>query len=317
MRCGIYALWVSLYISINHFIDTAREQLRLAQLETETRESELQLLRAQVNPHFLFNALNTILAVAEEPQRVSETTHALADYLRFSLAQNSELHPLGKELDALENYLPADDDAQYVHIAGAETITGRKTFSGGIAHADEFAAGASLTEHGQYYTGAGWNITAGLLDAPDWNRYLPTGGLHRWYVNGELIGSMTSGAWRTYGSRLVVGAAIQQVIGSLSISSGTVTVNCTNANYNTLSLSENITAWSFTNYPTSYGQTIWIKIVQNASAAKTVAWPASFRWEGGVVPSVSTGLSAVDILAITSVDDGTTWQATLAKGWAA
>jgi sensor histidine kinase YesM len=105
LRCGIYALWVSLYISINHFIDTAREQLRLAQLETETRESELQLLRAQVNPHFLFNALNTILAVAEEPQRVSETTHALADYLRFSLAQNSELHPLGKELDALENYL--------------------------------------------------------------------------------------------------------------------------------------------------------------------------------------------------------------------
>lgn len=105
LRCGIYAFWVSLYISINHFIDTARERLRLAQLETETRESELRLLRAQVNPHFLFNALNTILAVADHPQRVTETTHALADYLRFSLAQNSELHPLGKELDALENYL--------------------------------------------------------------------------------------------------------------------------------------------------------------------------------------------------------------------
>ncbi len=105
LRCGIYAFWVSLYISINHFIDTARERLRLAQLEAETRESELRLLRAQVNPHFLFNALNTILAEAEQPQRVTEITHALADYLRFSLRQGSGLHPLGEELDALENYL--------------------------------------------------------------------------------------------------------------------------------------------------------------------------------------------------------------------
>lgn len=105
LRCAIYAFWVGLYVSINHFIDTTRERLRLVQLETERRESELRLLRAQVNPHFLFNALNTILAVAEEPQRVTETTHALANYLRFSLAQNSELYPLGEELDALENYL--------------------------------------------------------------------------------------------------------------------------------------------------------------------------------------------------------------------
>lgn len=105
LRCGIYALWVCLYISINHFIDSARERLRIAQLETETRESELRLLRAQVNPHFLFNALNTILAVADHPPRVTEITHSLAEYLRFSLAQTGALHPLGEELDALENYL--------------------------------------------------------------------------------------------------------------------------------------------------------------------------------------------------------------------
>jgi sensor histidine kinase YesM len=105
LRSCVYAFWISLYISINHFIDTARERLRIAQLDTETRESELRLLRAQVNPHFLFNALNTILAVADHPHRVTEITQSLADYLRFSLAQNSELHPLRKELDALENYL--------------------------------------------------------------------------------------------------------------------------------------------------------------------------------------------------------------------
>jgi hypothetical protein len=108
LRCATYAFWGCLYVGINHFIDTTHGRLRLARLEAETRESELRLLRAQVNPHFLFNALNTILAVADHPQRVTETTHALADYLRFSLAQNSELHPLGKELDALENYLQVE-----------------------------------------------------------------------------------------------------------------------------------------------------------------------------------------------------------------
>ena len=46
LRCGIYAFWVSIYVGINHFIDTARERLRLSQLEIESRESELRLLRA-------------------------------------------------------------------------------------------------------------------------------------------------------------------------------------------------------------------------------------------------------------------------------
>jgi sensor histidine kinase YesM len=105
LRCGIYAFWVSLYLGINHYIDSSREQLRLVQLESDKRDSELRLLRAQVNPHFLFNALNAILAEAENPDRVTKITHSLADYLRFSLEQTADLYPLGDELNALENYL--------------------------------------------------------------------------------------------------------------------------------------------------------------------------------------------------------------------
>ena len=110
LRCGLYAFWISGYVGVNHFIDTARERLRLAQLETAARESELRLLRAQVNPHFLYNALNAIVAENEagHPERVSTITHALADYLQFSLEQTNGLHPLGDELDALENYLQVE-----------------------------------------------------------------------------------------------------------------------------------------------------------------------------------------------------------------
>jgi LytS/YehU family sensor histidine kinase len=126
LRCGLYAFWISGYVGVNHFIDTARERLRLAQLETAARESELRLLRAQVNPHFLYNALNAIVAENEagHPERVSTITHALAEYLQFSLEQTNGLHPLGEELDALENYLQVEkirfeERLEYTLIADA------------------------------------------------------------------------------------------------------------------------------------------------------------------------------------------------------
>jgi hypothetical protein len=108
LRTLAYGCWLALYFGINYFIETSRDRLRLALLESETRESELRRLRAQVNPHFLFNALNSIIAEAERPERVIAITHLLADFLRFSLAQDGNMHPLGEELDVLESYLQVE-----------------------------------------------------------------------------------------------------------------------------------------------------------------------------------------------------------------
>jgi LytS/YehU family sensor histidine kinase len=74
----------------------------------DKQANDLKLLRAQVNPHFLFNALNSILAVCDEPQKVTAITQALADYLRFSLRGGDARQPLGEELDALESYLKVE-----------------------------------------------------------------------------------------------------------------------------------------------------------------------------------------------------------------
>ena len=105
MRWMFYWLWSVLYFGINYWLDTEHARLRLAQAEAAARSAELQLLRAQVNPHFLFNALNSILAESENPSSVQALTQALSDYLRFSLQQPGDVHALGVELDALENYL--------------------------------------------------------------------------------------------------------------------------------------------------------------------------------------------------------------------
>lgn len=105
MRWMLYWLWSILYFGINYWLDTEGARLRLARAESAERAVELQLLRAQTNPHFLFNALNSILAESENPASVRALTLALSDFLRFSLQQGSDLQRLGVELDALENYL--------------------------------------------------------------------------------------------------------------------------------------------------------------------------------------------------------------------
>ena len=86
---------------------------RLALLERErqlvrrTAEAELAALRAQINPHFLFNALNTIAAlIAEKPDEAEATVETLAGLFRDVLTSSGKRFvPLGTELRLVERYL--------------------------------------------------------------------------------------------------------------------------------------------------------------------------------------------------------------------
>ncbi|GAT31899.1 histidine kinase [Terrimicrobium sacchariphilum] len=108
MRWVLYLLWSILYFGINYWIEVQHEQLRIARRDAENRTNELRLLRAQVNPHFLFNALTSIQAVAGDRQRAEPLIQAFGDYLRFSLEGRRDMLPLGVELEALENYLQVE-----------------------------------------------------------------------------------------------------------------------------------------------------------------------------------------------------------------
>lgn len=105
LRGILYSLWSVFYFAITYRLDTERAQLQLARANEAARSSELRLLRAQVHPHFLFNALNSILAAANDPAAVRAITLALANYLRYSFERLADIEPLGVELAALENYL--------------------------------------------------------------------------------------------------------------------------------------------------------------------------------------------------------------------
>src|SRR5690606_7842893 len=74
----------------------------------EAKESELQLLKSQVNPHFLFNTLNTLYATALEEQapKTAESTAKLANLLRYMQEDiNKEFIPLENEIKYVQDYI--------------------------------------------------------------------------------------------------------------------------------------------------------------------------------------------------------------------
>ena len=100
---------------------------------------------------------------------------------------------------------------------------------------------------------------------------------------------------------------------AITSASGVLNVDLELGNYFTVALTEDITSVTFSNLPgAGFGTTVMLRVTQGLSAY-TVAWPASFRWEGAA-PSVSTASGAVDVLALTTFDNGTKWDAVLSKG---
>ncbi|HXV77026.1 MAG TPA: histidine kinase [Candidatus Polarisedimenticolaceae bacterium] len=88
-----------------------REQEQLArELSLRASRAELRALRAQINPHFLFNALNTIAAlIHQDPARADQTVEQLAEIFRYTLrGSDSEWTPLDDEIDFVRSYLEVE-----------------------------------------------------------------------------------------------------------------------------------------------------------------------------------------------------------------
>ncbi|MBW7454569.1 sensor histidine kinase [Paenibacillus sepulcri] len=79
----------------------------MLQTQENKRKSELQLLQAQINPHFLYNTLDSIVWMAEQKQHeeVVLMTSALAKLFRASITKDKELVPIGVEIEHITNYL--------------------------------------------------------------------------------------------------------------------------------------------------------------------------------------------------------------------
>jgi two-component system LytT family sensor kinase len=83
-------------------------QLRGAEKALVKTKTDLQFLRSQINPHFLFNVLNTLYGTAlqENAERTAEGIQKLGDMMRFMLHENNlDFIDMSKEIDYLQNYI--------------------------------------------------------------------------------------------------------------------------------------------------------------------------------------------------------------------
>lgn len=103
----IFLVWMSVYV-LWHYIDFANaEALKKLKLESLIKELELKTIKSQINPHFIFNALNSIRAlVDEDPERARKAITELSNILRSSIQVDKvEITSLSKELAIVKDYL--------------------------------------------------------------------------------------------------------------------------------------------------------------------------------------------------------------------
>lgn len=104
-RVQALVIWSICYTGLLQASKVRNAEIRAVQAETALRTSELDRLEAQLQPHFLFNALTAVLACRHDPDAVTRVTTGLSEYLRFTLSRGANLEPLGRELEGLEHLL--------------------------------------------------------------------------------------------------------------------------------------------------------------------------------------------------------------------
>jgi hypothetical protein len=128
-QAPIFLGWSWFYFGIKFWKDWNIEHFRAEKANLLAQSAQLQMLRYQLNPHFLFNSLNSIRAMVEEDKQTTrDMLTELAEFLRYSLlSKNYSDVPLKEELNAIRHYFAIEkhrfeDDLEITYDidAGAE-----------------------------------------------------------------------------------------------------------------------------------------------------------------------------------------------------
>ncbi|MDX1284028.1 MAG: histidine kinase, partial [Draconibacterium sp.] len=101
------SLYFAIYLLLTSLIRLARGWFRVQELEKEKTLSELKALKSQINPHFLFNSLNSIYSLSrKESKEVPEKIVQLSDLMRHIIYDSEvDFIPLEKEVEMVQNYI--------------------------------------------------------------------------------------------------------------------------------------------------------------------------------------------------------------------
>ncbi len=103
----IYSLIILSYYLFISLTNLSEKNAKEARLETILKETEIKMLRSQINPHFLFNCLNSISSLTiTDPEKAREMVIKLSDFMRYALSKKDEQPvSLRSELENMRLYL--------------------------------------------------------------------------------------------------------------------------------------------------------------------------------------------------------------------
>ncbi len=103
----MYIIYLVFFYAVNYYQSLKEKIKKEAEYKTLLREAELQALKSQINPHFLFNSLNSISSLTvSNPEKAQEMVINLSTFMRYSLMHNEkEMVPFSRELENIKLYL--------------------------------------------------------------------------------------------------------------------------------------------------------------------------------------------------------------------
>ncbi len=104
---SLYLFWSVIYFAVHYLENYKKAEIESLIFEAAVKDFELKTLKAQLNPHFIFNAMNSIRALIEEdPESAKNAVTKLSNLMRYTLKiERSETVQLSEELNTIKDYL--------------------------------------------------------------------------------------------------------------------------------------------------------------------------------------------------------------------
>ncbi|AFH48020.1 LytT sensor histidine kinase [Ignavibacterium album JCM 16511] len=104
---SLFLFWSVIYFAVHYLENYKKAEIESLIFEAAVKDFELKTLKAQLNPHFIFNAMNSIRALIEEdPESAKEAVTKLSNLMRYTLKiERSETVPLAEEIRTIKDYL--------------------------------------------------------------------------------------------------------------------------------------------------------------------------------------------------------------------
>ena len=117
-----------------------------------------------------------------------------------------------------------------------------------------------------------------------------------------FVGNLSGGTFTNYA----------ETINAVGNTGAAATINLANGNFVTATLTGNCT-WTFTTGVSSNAVSFTLFLANDATASRTITWPAAVVWPGGVVPTRTTTANKIDVYTFFTLNNGTNWYGNIAQ----